>query len=98
MRNVLKARPIISHPVSFVQVPDCPMSGLTDPSLLGRVRLSAPRVLSTIVERVAFWIVVGMPLLYLPLLATGLESPTAARLFAVLLLVNLVALGISRLW
>lgn len=73
------------------------MSGLTDPSLLGRARLSVPRLLSAVVERIAFWTVVGVPLLYLPLLATGLESPTTARLFAVLLLVNLVALGISRL-
>ncbi|ERG88742.1 MAG: hypothetical protein J07HX5_00888 [halophilic archaeon J07HX5] len=73
------------------------MSGLTDPSPLDRARLSVPKLLSAAVERVAFWIVVGAPLLSLLLLATGLESPTTARLFAVVLLLNLVALGISRL-
>lgn len=57
---------------------------------------SVPELASAIATRVAFWLVVGVPFLYLPLLATGLDSPTSAAAFLGLLVVNLFALVLSR--
>ena len=57
---------------------------------------SVPELASAIVSRVAFWVVVGVPFLYLPLLATGLDSQTTVAAFLGLLAVNLLALVLSR--
>lgn len=57
---------------------------------------SVPEVVSRVVERVAFWLVVGVPFLYLPLLATGLDSSTTIGAFLGLLVVNVLALSLSR--
>jgi len=44
------------------------------------------------VRFISFWTAVGLPVLYVPLLATGLDSAGKAAVFAVLLGVNLVSL------
>jgi len=46
--------------------------------------------------RFAFWAAVVLPFLYLPLLATGLETETQTVAFVVLLACNVVALVVGH--
>ena len=48
------------------------------------------------VRRAAFWAAVGLPFLHIPLLLTGLGSPTALEAFLVLVVLNVVALVLGR--
>ena len=43
-------------------------------------------------EAVAFWAAIGFPLLYLPLLATGLDTPARLGAFIGVLAANVAAL------
>ena len=45
---------------------------------------------------IAFWAAVVLPFLHLPLLATGLDDSSVAVAFAVLLVVNVVAVVVGQ--
>jgi hypothetical protein len=47
-------------------------------------------------HRLAFWAAVVLPFLYLPLLATGLETETQTVAFVVLLACNVVVLVVGH--
>ncbi len=49
-----------------------------------------------VLEAFAFWTAVGFPLLYLPLLATGLDTPARLGAFLGVLAANVAALSIGR--
>ncbi|WP_458205504.1 hypothetical protein [Haladaptatus sp. NG-SE-30] len=77
------------------------MSTITDPDApeppseeeeneLPAASLSAP------IRLVGFWAAIALPFLYLPLLATGLETTGQRQIFLVLLVLNLVALLVGR--
>jgi len=57
---------------------------------------SLRKVLLWPVHRLAFWAAVVLPFLYLPLLATGLETETQTIAFVVLLACNVVALVLGH--
>ncbi|RBI64310.1 hypothetical protein DMJ13_07475 [halophilic archaeon] len=44
------------------------------------------------VRFVGFWAAIALPFMYVPLLATGLESPSQLQTFLLLLALNVVAL------
>ncbi|ERG89366.1 MAG: hypothetical protein J07HX5_01524, partial [halophilic archaeon J07HX5] len=46
----------------------------------------------TTIQRVGFWVAVGLPVVYLPLLATGLKTPADGAVFGALLVANVVGL------
>lgn len=48
------------------------------------------------VRVVSFWIAVALPFLYLPLLVTGLETPTVTAAFLALLAANAVTLFVGH--
>lgn len=48
------------------------------------------------VEALAFWAAVALPFVYLPLVASGFESPTGALFFVALVVVNVLALLVGH--
>ena len=54
------------------------------------------RTLVTPVRGVAFWTAIALPFLYLPLLATGLQSSAVRTAFGVLVVANAVALLVGH--
>jgi hypothetical protein len=48
------------------------------------------------VQRVGFWAAVGLPAVYLPLLATGLKTPADGAVFATLLVANVAGLVVGH--
>ena len=56
----------------------------------------ASAALRTAVRALAFWLAVLLPLGYLPLLATGIESASAALTFVALVAVNVCALVVGQ--
>ncbi|MFB6134672.1 MAG: hypothetical protein ABEJ55_06760 [Halanaeroarchaeum sp.] len=48
------------------------------------------------IEAIGFWAAVAMPFVYLPLLATGLDTPSEGLAFAALVLVHVLALIVGR--
>jgi hypothetical protein len=69
-------------------------SSITDPGfLLGAVReQSVPRLLARPVKRLSFWAAIVLPFIHLPLVATGLDSPSLTVAFLVLVALNVVAI------
>lgn len=63
-------------------------------SALDQARTVVPT--ATPVRRLAFWMAIGLPAVYLPFLALGLETPTQATAFVALLCCNAVALLIGH--
>ncbi|WP_277542013.1 hypothetical protein [Haloarcula laminariae] len=57
---------------------------------------SVGRSLVTPIRGVAFWTAVALPFLYLPLLATGLQSSAVRTAFGALLLANAVSLLVGH--
>ena len=70
------------------------MSTLTDPPAGERPPVVA--ALGAPLSAVAFWCAVGLPVLYVPLLVTGLDAPRDLALFLGLLGLHLVALVAGR--
>lgn len=64
----------------------------TLPSPLARVRT----VLARTVTALSFWLAVVLPLVYLPLLLAGVETPRRGALVCGLLLVNAAALRLGH--
>ncbi len=54
------------------------------------------RTLFAPVRGVAFWTAIVLPFLYVPLLATGLQSSAVRTAFAVLVLANVIALFVGH--
>lgn len=52
--------------------------------------------LSATFRRMAFWAAVALPFLHVPLLATGLDSPSVTLAFVGLLALNLLALLVGH--
>ena len=48
------------------------------------------------IEAFAFWTAIVMPFIYLPLLLTGVETPSEAIAFGVLVAAHVVALVVGR--
>jgi len=48
------------------------------------------------IRGLAFWLAIALPFLYLPLLATGLQSSAVRSAFGVLVLSNVVALLVGH--
>ncbi|SER91247.1 hypothetical protein [Natrinema salaciae] len=61
----------------------------------GALERAAPG-LATPIRAVGFWAAIAMPILYLPLLATGLSSSFDGALFLTLLVGNLLALYVGH--
>jgi len=57
---------------------------------------SVGRTLVAPIRGVAFWTAVALPFLYLPLLATGLQSSAVRTAFGVLVLANIVTLLVGH--
>ncbi len=57
---------------------------------------SVGRTLVAPIRGVAFWTAIALPFLYLPLLATGLQSSAVRTAFGVLVLANAVALLVGH--
>lgn len=73
-------------------------SSITDPRVLfGAVEESSLGVAFVErVKRLAFWSAIVLPFLYLPLLATGLESQSILLAFIIMLVVNVFALLVGH--
>lgn len=73
-------------------------SSITDPGVLyGAVeRWSLPPRVVDPIKRIAFWSAIVLPFLYLPLLATGLDSRATVVAFAVLVALNVGALLVGH--
>ncbi len=61
----------------------------------GRLERAAPG-LATPIRAVGFWAAIAMPILYVPLLATGLSSSLDGVLFLALIVGNLLALYVGH--
>ncbi|WP_222917458.1 hypothetical protein [Natrinema sp. SYSU A 869] len=61
----------------------------------GALERAAPG-LATPIRAAGFWVAIAMPILYLPLLATGLSSSLDGILFLGLLIGNLLALYVGH--
>ncbi|WP_458187543.1 hypothetical protein [Haladaptatus sp. NG-WS-4] len=78
------------------------MSTITDPEVTenpskdDRERELSTISLSTPIRFVGFWTAVALPFLYLPLLATGLETTGQRQTFVFLFALNVVALVVGR--
>ena len=48
------------------------------------------------IEAIGFWVAIVMPFVYLPLLASGLDSPSEGIAFAVLVMAHVLALVAGR--
>lgn len=73
-------------------------SSITDPGIF-RERFSLGRVPASLVhsvKRLSFWSAIVLPFLHLSLLASGLDSPSMALAFVVLVALNVVALLIGH--
>jgi len=57
---------------------------------------SVGRTLVAPIRGVAFWTAIALPFLYLPLLATGLQSSAVRTAFGVLVLTNVVTLLVGH--
>ena len=57
---------------------------------------SVGRTLVAPIRGVAFWTAIALPFLYIPLLATGLQSTAVRTAFGVLVLANAVALLVGH--
>ncbi len=67
------------------------------PSLpTGNIEFCLTSSLRTLVRAIAFWTAVLLPLVYVPLLATGLDSVTMALTFVALMAVNVCALVVGQ--
>jgi len=55
-----------------------------------------PQALLTLVRALAFWAAIVLPLTYVPLLVTGLESVSMAVAFVCLVAVNVCALVLGQ--
>jgi VIT1/CCC1 family predicted Fe2+/Mn2+ transporter len=67
------------------------------PSLpTGDIELHLTSSLRTLVRAIAFWTAVLLPLVYVPLLATGLDSVPMALTFVALMTVNVCALVVGQ--
>ncbi|SIR23782.1 hypothetical protein SAMN05421858_1944 [Haladaptatus litoreus] len=77
------------------------MSTITDPETK-TVRTSdeeaksSDHSLSTPIQRIGFWTAVALPFLYMPLLATGLNTPGQLQTFLILVAINMTALLIGH--
>jgi hypothetical protein len=54
------------------------------------------RSLLRAVRALSFWSAIGLPFVYLPILAVGLDTPTRSVAFLALLALNVVALVVSH--
>ncbi|MBX0325732.1 hypothetical protein EGH21_22200 [Halomicroarcula sp. F13] len=71
------------------------MSSSSAHELFARLDETVPNVPQTLLESlrgIAFWTAIALPFLYLPLLASGLETPAVRTAFAALVACNAVAL------
>lgn len=62
------------------------------PSALAEIRATVGRV----VAAVCFWLAVALPLIYIPLLARGVESVGTVQTLGTLLAINAVALVVGH--
>lgn len=62
------------------------------PSALAQVRSAVGRA----VAAVCFWLAIALPLVYIPLLARGVESVSGVRTLGALLAINAVALIVGH--
>lgn len=62
-----------------------------DTSVGTRVETMALDHLASVVRAVAFWSAIALPFLYLPLLASGLQTPGQITAFVALLALNVLA-------
>lgn len=75
-----------------------PVSNLRSESTSERSR-SVPALKQRVAEPVrvvGFWLSIALPFLYLPLLATGLNTGAQTTVFLSLLAINLLALWVGR--
>lgn len=73
-------------------------SSITDPGVLLEALDSGSLPAGVVgpIKRIAFWTAVVLPFLYLPLLASGLESISMAVVFLALVTVNVCALIVGH--
>jgi len=75
------------------------MSNSSANELFARVDESVPRIghsLLAPIRGIAFWIAIALPFLYVPLLASGLQSSPVRIVFAALVVCNAVALLVGH--
>ncbi len=73
------------------------MSSSSVNELFARLDERAPSLdLLTSVRGIAFWTAIALPFLYVPLLASGLQSSSVRTVFAVLVACNAVALLVGH--
>ncbi|WP_135304381.1 hypothetical protein [Haloarcula amylovorans] len=75
------------------------MSGSSANELFARFDETVPNIGQSLlapIRGIAFWIAIALPFLYLPLLASGLQSGSVRTAFAALVACNAVALLIGH--
>lgn len=85
----------MSSPSTHSEIP----ATAADASPSDRLRSLARNVRAHVVEPVrvvGFWTAIALPFVYVPLLATGLETVAETAVFFALLAANLVALAIGH--
>lgn len=76
-----------------------PMLGSPVSDLFARLNGTVPSVshsLLTPLRAIAFWTAIALPFLYVPLLASGLESGSLRMAFALLVVANVITLIVGH--
>lgn len=85
----------MSSPPRYLDVPSNGPDGSSDDRHRS-VLATARRHVFKPVQVVGFWSAIALPFLYVPLVATGLETPAELSVFMALLATNVVAVALGH--